>query len=301
MKSALDDLIKNGILTEHSTQQKVHHIVDYKKKLGAGSFGNVWLAKIIDFSFFELNPYYDGKATHIAVKELDLDETVKKGYLQSIITEVNALEILSLSDCNQYVSKYYDAIYQPDNGILYLFMEYLPGSNLNDLMKSVLEDDQKERIAKRLVDGLKCIHRYNLAHRDIKPSNVMMDSKCEPRYVDFGLSCMKECSGRVGTPIFTAPEIWLGNVDTVEEWQISDVWSLGQSLYELITGETYKHDVFHTKNKQAIQMLSNENSAPTFSQEEHDRFPFIVDFLSFALIPNVRFRALRWKTFLEMT
>jgi len=79
--------------------------------------------------------------------------------------------------------------------------------------------------------------KHNLLHRDIKPGNILFDSDNIPKLVDFGLARSVEAepeSGSVtdGTPYYVAPE----KIKREKETFLSDMYSLGCTLYQALTG-----------------------------------------------------------------
>ena len=97
-------------------------------------------------------------------------------------------------------------------------------------------------LIKTIIKALIHCHANDVIHRDIKLENIMFNSKdvtdfSDIQIIDFGLSKKKEngfgmLSTIVGSPYFTAPEVFEGNYG--KEW---DVWSLGVVLYVLLGGD----------------------------------------------------------------
>ncbi|SBS75744.1 Serine/threonine protein kinase with Kelch repeats [uncultured Mycobacterium sp.] len=93
------------------------------------------------------------------------------------------------------------------------------------------------RIAVKLCGALETAHRTGTLHRDIKPGNVLVNDYGEPQLSDFGIARIvggyETATGFfTGTIAFTAPEVLAGNPPTA----VSDVYSLGASIYALIAG-----------------------------------------------------------------
>jgi WD40 repeat protein len=84
-------------------------------------------------------------------------------------------------------------------------------------------------------------HQRGVLHRDLKPSNILLDAQGQPHLTDFGLAKVLEHnsglthSGAImGTPNYMAPEVAAGSGR--EATTAADVYSLGATLYELLTG-----------------------------------------------------------------
>jgi eukaryotic-like serine/threonine-protein kinase len=91
----------------------------------------------------------------------------------------------------------------------------------------------------KIASALDLALRHNLLHRDIKPGNILFDADNEPKLVDFGLARDVESGGQAeegtwGTPYYVAPE----KIRREPETFLSDMYSLGGTLYHAITGHT---------------------------------------------------------------
>src|SRR5262249_25401274 len=99
-------------------------------------------------------------------------------------------------------------------------------------------------IVRKLALALQKVHDAGLVHRDIKPSNVMIDESGEPLLMDFGLARQTQIDrdarqitttgSLLGTPAYMSPEQASGEQSSVNS--LSDIYSLGVLLYQLITG-----------------------------------------------------------------
>lgn len=100
--------------------------------------------------------------------------------------------------------------------------------------KTRIAKDVLVRYTKELLHGLKHLHEKGIAHRDIKPENIML-GEGKLKYIDFGLACFYEnCEGSVGTPFYIAPEVYDKKMP-VEDWDKTDVFSLGNTLFFIMT------------------------------------------------------------------
>jgi energy-coupling factor transporter ATP-binding protein EcfA2 len=143
-------------------------------------------------------------------------------------------------------------VYQTDlDGPLpYLAMEYVPGTDLRRLVadRGPVPVADAVEYARQAAEGLQHAHEQGLVHRDVKPSNLMVtpapgtpgDAR-PPRVkvLDVGLALVAadlsgEDGGFLGTPDYVAPE---QAGDGRRASARSDLYSLGATLYYLLTGE----------------------------------------------------------------
>ncbi|MCA9062907.1 MAG: serine/threonine protein kinase [Planctomycetaceae bacterium] len=92
----------------------------------------------------------------------------------------------------------------------------------------------------RLCDAISYAHESGVIHRDLKPANILFDQEGRPLVADFGLAALQEIdstltrSGEIlGTPAYMSPEQAMGSGQT---GPLSDIYSLGVILYQLLTG-----------------------------------------------------------------
>ncbi|MBZ4419110.1 protein kinase [Myxococcus sp. RHSTA-1-4] len=128
-------------------------------------------------------------------------------------------------------------------GRVFIAMQYVDGQPLNALVDG-LTVEQKAMLLREAAEGVHAAHRAGLVHRDIKPSNVLVertpDGGLRPYVMDFGLARdWKEgvtATGTVlGTPHYMSPEQARGEVARLD--RRADVYSLGATLYALLTGQ----------------------------------------------------------------
>jgi serine/threonine-protein kinase len=137
----------------------------------------------------------------------------------------------------------------PEDGYLYLVMEYVEGRTL---LGHALEHNPSARQGATLMleaaRALAVVHRRRVLHRDIKPDNLMVrTANGEPVWVDFGVGHLE---GRTtlprlwrlppGTPEYTSPEAYRFLQEHPEEARYQpgvadEVWAFGVTLYELLT------------------------------------------------------------------
>jgi serine/threonine-protein kinase len=130
-----------------------------------------------------------------------------------------------------------------DNGYLFIAMRYVAGGDLAQAVKERGPMPQVDAlvVTARCLAGLQAIRDGGLVHRDIKPANILLDRDGTPRLADLGLARGVEADDQLsqvgsvqGTPAFMSPEQARGAAQLDVR---SDIYSLGATLYALLTGE----------------------------------------------------------------
>lgn len=128
------------------------------------------------------------------------------------------------------------------DGHSFFSMDYVEGRNLDEIRRNkTLTGKQAAAYAKSIAEAIHYAHQNGILHRDIKPSNILIDPSNRPIVTDFGLAKLSRgesdltASGQLlGTPSYMSPEQASGKRDEVGP--LTDVYSLGASLYALIAG-----------------------------------------------------------------
>ncbi len=125
-------------------------------------------------------------------------------------------------------------------GAQFITMEYVSGEDLKTSIRRVgpLSTGKAVIIIKQVCEGLAEAHKHSVIHRDLKPHNIMIDKKGNARIMDFGIVRSLKTAGitqtglMVGTPTYMSPE----QAEGIAATQLSDIYSLGVILFELVTG-----------------------------------------------------------------
>ncbi len=197
-----------------------------EKRLGAGGMGEVWLADQLSME------------RKVALKILSPSLCKDKDFVGRFIKEVKT----SAKLVHPNIVTAFDAGF--DKGFHFLAVQYVNGRDLEATLisKKTVREREALRILRGIAEGLQYAwNKHKLLHRDIKPSNIIIDVEDMPKLMDMGISksLMDDISMTltgviVGTPCYMSPE--QARADKEIDFR-SDIYSLGATLYHLVTGK----------------------------------------------------------------
>jgi eukaryotic-like serine/threonine-protein kinase len=137
-----------------------------------------------------------------------------------------------------------------DRGVYYLAMDYIEGRDLDHVVRErgPLAVEQAIDCAIQAARGLEAAHAQGIVHRDIKPGNLILDAMGVVRVLDLGLARLvngSSTSAEAAPTNLTRSGVFMGTVDFMAPEQAedsrnvdhrADIYSLGCSLYYLLTG-----------------------------------------------------------------
>ncbi len=123
------------------------------------------------------------------------------------------------------------------DGRIVIVTEYIEGRTLREIIDrdAPLDPETALDYGKQLLSALTYAHKRGVIHRDLKPENIMVLDDGNIKVVDFGIARIGEGDLTVsiaGTPPYMAREVWKGKAS-----ELSDQWSAGLILYEMLTGK----------------------------------------------------------------
>jgi NIMA (never in mitosis gene a)-related kinase len=196
------------------------------KSVGAGSFGQVWLAR------------RKRDDVLVAVKKIDLGGMDEKARTETR----NEVDVLRMLD-HPNVTRYHEALVEAQQ--LHIVMEYVSEGDLTARVKQLaargdnggrLTEDEVMWYFVQICLALHHLHGQGILHRDLKAQNIFIAAGDIVKLGDFGISKVLGsqtgfCSTVVGTPYYLSPEMCMGKHYNKK----SDIWAMGCVLYELIT------------------------------------------------------------------
>lgn len=130
------------------------------------------------------------------------------------------------------------------NGTAYMVMELIDGIDLKKYIKTngTMSHRQAVDIVGEIAGALGHLHANRITHLDVKPENIILDFEGHPKLIDFGLSHQYNSQGGSNTQLIAAVSPGYTAIEQYNPKPIfeprSDIYSLGATLYYLITGHT---------------------------------------------------------------
>ncbi len=209
---------------------------DVVRELGRGGMGAVYLLR---------DP---SNGMEVAAKVMFPAMGAEGRYLvQRFVREVE----IAMAVTHPNLVRVYDAGRDPDTGLGYMLMDYLPGGSLKDRLAQRLVENKGPfpiaealSIVRQTAEALDAAAAHGVVHRDVKPDNVLFAGDGSIRLTDLGVArrsgesvettTLTMTNMMVGTPAYMAPEQMMNSHDADTR---ADIYSLGIVLWELLAGE----------------------------------------------------------------
>ena len=196
--------------------------LEVQKRLGGGAFGVVY--RVVDTL---------GDVTRV-LKLILKDrystlERLKKEY-----------KILVHLPEHAHVVRVLDANVLPGEGPPYILFEYVDGEDVGDLIEGgTFAAEDALLMLRQVIDGLIHLHREGVYHCDIKPHNLLWTVQ-GAKIIDFNVSIRSDEGGMGGgSRRYLPPDLDLKNLPTPSDLADRDVYALGVTVYEALTGGQY--------------------------------------------------------------
>ncbi|XP_060190434.1 mitogen-activated protein kinase kinase kinase 20-like [Lycium barbarum] len=251
--------------------------------LGKGGFDFVSLASTTTFNFYD-----DQTLDDVHLPPLIAVKSCMLSHSQSFQDE---REFPKLFQDSPYVIRCFGvSMTEEDQLFLYnLLLEYASGESLADCLKNNysgkgLPEFEVRKHAKNVLLGLSQVHGRGIIHCDIKPHNILLVGNDEvAKIADFGLALTLEQSwngnhGLRGTRRYMAPESVLHH----EYGQEVDIWAVGCTVYELLTGTPLWKSNEDDAKADVLDRIASEE--PNLENEKLSREA--IDFLRSCLVKN---------------
>jgi serine/threonine protein kinase len=166
-----------------------------------------------------------------AIKQID-KELISEDKLPGLRREAELLKQLD----HPNIVKIYE--FRETKRHLYFILEYVESGSLEKLLKKfgVFPESLVALYVSQVLQGLKYLHNMGIIHRDIKGANILITKKGLAKLADFGTARWLEDTSKtltvVGTPYWMAPEV----IEMAGSGTASDIWSVGCTVVELLTG-----------------------------------------------------------------
>ena len=232
------------ILKQGTTLERGKYRID--GVLGQGGFGITYLGeqiylgrKVAIKEFFMDGICVRDDATQAVTAPADTNRGLVERFRRKFIKEAQNIARLKHRGIVPIIDIF------EENGTAYYVMEHLPGGSLAGKVKQgALPEREALRYIGQVAAALEYVHSQRIMHLDVKPANILLDEDDNAVLIDFGLAKQYDSTGHqtsttpVGISHGYAPLEQYKQGGVEQFTPATDVYSLGATLYKLVTGNT---------------------------------------------------------------
>lgn len=220
---------------QHLIGQEIGSCV-LERVLGYGGSSAVYLARSLTLD--------EQVAVKVFLPRSTLDGQMRKSFYERFLREAEAASQLEHPNILLIYA------YGEQEGIPYIIMPYMAGGTLSEYVQQhgPLALEEALNYLEQIADALDYIHKQNWVHCDVKPANILLDAAGNTALSDFGIvHILQAADGSASDkdPKKGGSETLMGTLDYMSPEQAlsekldgrSDVYSLGATLYAMLTGE----------------------------------------------------------------
>ncbi|KAG8868866.1 hypothetical protein FRC20_002678 [Serendipita sp. 405] len=235
--------IRQPLIVREEGKPPMHYRIG--NGIGRGQFGAVYRA-------LNLNT-----GQMVAVKRISL-QGLSEDEISSLMKEVDVLKRLS----HPSIVKYEGMVRSTDT--LSIVLEYVENGSLGQLLKAFgkLNERLVASYVTKILEGLDYLHKSHVVHCDLKAANILTTKNGNVKLSDFGVSLNLNAKviedirkDVAGTPNWMAPEV----IELKGASTASDIWSLGCTAIELLTGQPPYHEI---SNGLSVMFRIVEDASP---------------------------------------
>ncbi|CAF0791627.1 unnamed protein product [Adineta steineri] len=246
----------------HLNEINVDDKYEFLKKIGAGSYGEVWLVLPKTSS-----PTTSSQTKQYVLKRLDLRQSTNNTSQNDIESAEREAKLLSTLKHPNIVA--YKESFRSKDNFLNIVMAYCEGGDLYTRLKEkksqkqTLSEDQIVEWFIQICMALQYMHEKNILHRDLKTQNVFLTKNEIVKVGDLGIARVLDSGNDfattiIGTPYYMSPEIFSQKPYGPK----TDIWSLGCCVYEMVTLE----HAFNAKDMNSLVVKIIREETPKLSK-----------------------------------
>jgi serine/threonine protein kinase len=239
----------------HGMEGRQLHAYKLIREIGHGGMGSVYLAERVD------GAYTKQVAIKLVRPRMNSAEILERFRRErEILASLDHPNIARLIDGGS-----------TDEGLPYFVMEFVEGQPINRWCdERKLNVSQRLELFRKVCGAVQYAHQHLVVHRDLKPGNILVTAEGDVKLLDFGIAKLlgPEQTGdlsatvtmtRLMTPQYASPEQVKGDAIST----LTDVYSLGVVLYELLTGHRPYHLLRAAIDEMARVISEEEPTRPS--------------------------------------